>query len=161
MSNFALSFETYILLMQKIFSSLMAICFFVCFSTKTMAQTSQQSDNASKTEAVYMFGISQSLKDSLVFISDIHEVKGATLDKQNFLQYRERYTRQFRQYVETSQQRPNQTTAVFFAKSFKTLNKKLAKAIKRFDGQKVGAIKQKVIVISKDQFIFQREPGMP
>lgn len=148
--------------MQKIFSSLMAICLFVCFSTKTMAQnTSQQGDNTSRKEVVYLFGVSQSLKDSLVYISDINEIKDATLDKQNILQHRERYAQQFRQHVEVSQQRPNQTTAVFFSKSFKTLNKKLAKAIKRFDGQKLGGMKQKVIIVSKDQFVFQRATGTP
>ena len=148
--------------MQKIFSSLMAICLFVCFSAKSMAQNnSQQGDKASKTEAVYMFGVSQSLKDSLVYISDIHEIQGITLDKQKFLQHREQYTQQFRQYVEVSQGRPNQTTAVFFDKNFKTLNKKLGKAIKRFEGQKLGGMKQKVVIISKDQFGFQRLVNTP
>lgn len=134
----------------------MAICLFVCFSAKTAANLpASPSEPTAPLGGVYLFGVSQSLKDSLVFISDIHEVAGAMLDKQNFLQHHEGYTQQFHHFIESSQQRPNQTTAVFYAKDFNSLNKKLAKIIKRLDGQKVGAMRQKIQIVSKDQFVFK------
>lgn len=78
-----------------------------------------------KREDVYLFSIATSFNDSLVYITDIQEVKQAYLsdDRNKFLTGRNNYSYQLRDYL-AAKGHANRTVATFWATSRKDIEKK-------------------------------------
>ena len=73
-------------------------------------------------QKMYMFGLSASFKDSVVYITDIQEVKDVWYDtKTKFLLGRENYSSQLSQYLTEQKGQKNRTSIVMFS-----LDKKLS-----------------------------------
>ncbi len=82
---------------------------------------------------VYLFGVSQQLTDSVVYITIINEVDSFDLAKRTkFLPFRSEFSLQLREYMEGTLKKDHQTTCVFFSKSRKKLSKKYYKIKKRY-----------------------------
>lgn len=86
-----------------------------------------------KDTKVYLFGVSQQLTDSVVYITGIDEVEGLQLDrKTKMLPYRAVFSLQMKEYVEGTLKQNHQTACVFFSKNRKKLSRKYYKIKKRF-----------------------------
>lgn len=85
------------------------------------------------TGKVYLFGVSQLLTDSVVYITFINEVDSLDLAKKTkFLPFRSEFSLQLREYMEGTLKKDHQTTTVFFSTNRKKLSKKYYKIKKRF-----------------------------
>lgn len=91
----------------------------------------------SKTQEVYMFGIAASFGDSIVYFTDIQIISGnEVLSKNGFLEARNQYAYQLKNYVENSENLPNRTCAIFFDKKKSKLEKKYIKLKNQYSKDK-------------------------
>ncbi len=82
---------------------------------------------------VYMFGFAGSFKDSVVYITEIEDVKGAWIDsKSKFLLNRSDYSYQLKMHMTDQYQQPERVCVVFYATSKKKIEKKLKKLRKKY-----------------------------
>ncbi len=85
------------------------------------------------TGKVYLFGVSQELTDSVIYITIINEVDSFDLAKKTkFLPFRSEFSLQLKEYMEGTLKKDHQTTCVFFSKSRKKISKKYYKIKKRY-----------------------------
>lgn len=119
---------------------------FLGFIAMLMAIAMQAKDDG----RIYVFGVSTSFKDSIVYISAVQDLQGASLQKKTgFLEYRSTYAAEFQQYLEAKHQ-SNQTCAIFFATDRNKLEKKYLKLRRRMNKEKPGTLKE----ISSTDFQF-------
>ena len=86
---------------------------------------------------VYMFGFAASFQDSVVYITDIQDVKGAWLDsKTKFLEGRDNYSYQLKEYFADSLQMPQRICMTFFATNKKKAERKKEKLLKKYVDKK-------------------------
>ena len=86
-----------------------------------------------KTDRVYMFGFSASFKDSVIYVTDIQNVKGAWIEtKNNFLLSRDDYSQQLKVYLEETLQQPKRVCMVFFYLDKKKAEKQFLKLMKKY-----------------------------
>ena len=85
------------------------------------------------TGKVYLFGVSQELTDSVVYVTFINEVDSFDLAKKTkFLPFRSEFSLQLKEYMEGTLKKDHQTTVVFYSNSRKKLSKKYYKIKKRY-----------------------------
>jgi hypothetical protein len=76
---------------------------------------------------LYVFGFAASFNDTIVHFTDIQELDSAWVDtKTNFLELRDQYSYQLRNYL-LQQQLPNRTCVVFYDADRKKLEKRYQK----------------------------------
>ena len=81
---------------------------------------------------VYLFGVSQELTDSVVYVTFINEVDSFDLAKKTkFLPFRSEFSLQLKEYMEGTLKKDHQTTVVFYSNSRKKLSKKYYKIEKK------------------------------
>lgn len=101
------------------FISIIALLF-VCIASV------QAKDKSDKT--IYAFAYGTCFNDSVVYVSAISELPEAVINsKTKFLENRQIYSNQFKQYLDALNQGHAHTCAVFFDKKKDTLMKTLAK----------------------------------
>ena len=82
---------------------------------------------------VYLFGVSQQLTDSVVYLTFVNEVDSFDLAKKTkFLPFRSEFSLQLKEYMEGTLHKDHQTTVVFYSASRKKLSKKYYKIKKRY-----------------------------
>ena len=116
------------------------------------AQKARQDFLTYKTPGtVYVFGVSQTLGESQVCITDISQIDSLALQKKtNFLPFRTSFSLQLQQYTEGTLGHTNQTCSVLFSTNRKKLQKQLDK-LKRRTLSKEGST---LTFITTDQFRF-------
>ena len=111
---------------MKIFKLFTLALVLTAFAVKVQAKLIQPAH-------VYMFGFSASFKDSVVYITEIEDVKGAWIDsKSKFLLNRDSYSYQLKQHMTDQYQEPERVCVVFYATSKKEIEKKLKKLRKKY-----------------------------
>ena len=104
------------------------------------------------TGTVYLFGVSQMLTDSTVYITSINQIDSIDLDKKTkILPNRSEFSLQLKEYLEGQVGLHKQTACVFFAVSRKKLNKQYYKVKKRYLDDK----DKKIIVVDERYFTFR------
>lgn len=104
------------------------------------------------TGTVYLFGVSQQLTDSVIYITTIQSVDSVDLTKKGkLLPFRSEYSLQLKEYMEGQLQLKNQTTCVFFSDKHKRLSKKLYKIKKRYLDDK----ETKIVMVDERYFRFK------
>ena len=108
-----------------------------------------------KQKDLYMIGVAFSMRDSAVFITDMHLVKGLTVEKKNkFLMDRQLYSLQLRRYLEESNKGSGPyVPAVFFSKSRKKMERKYLSLHKRYSQGK----EFRIVLVDQSQFRFHPE----
>ena len=92
---------------------------------------SMSAKRVSKT--VYMFGFSASFKDSVVFFTEVQPVDSAWIEtKSQFLQGREQYSYQLRNYLADSHQMPGRVCVVIFSTKKAAVEKQYAKMRRKY-----------------------------
>ena len=117
-----------------------------------MAFTAKSQEMAKGTGKVYLFGVSQQLTDSVIYITSIHEVDSIDLDKKtSFLPYRTAFSYQLESFLEDKLYLPNQTSCVFYSEKRKKLSKELYK-VKKFY---LDNPEKKVVILNEADFKFR------
>ena len=82
---------------------------------------------------VYLFGVSQMLTDSIVYITSINQIDSIDLNKKTHaLHNRSEFSLQLKEYLEGQVKLHKQTACVFFNVKRKKLNKQYYKIKKRY-----------------------------
>lgn len=102
-----------------------------------------------KTE-VYLFGVATSFNDTLVHFTDIQPIEGATINKRGFLEARNQYAYQLKNYLENAMNLPERTCAIFFHTNKSKLEKDYSKLRKKYLGEK--SVKYETLPTSVFQF---------
>ena len=111
---------------MKIFKLFTLALVLTAFAVKVQAKPIQPAH-------VYMFGFAGSFKDSVVYITEIEDVKGAWIDsKSKFLLNRSDYSYQLKMHMTDQYQQPERVCVVFYATSKKKIEKKLKKLRKKY-----------------------------
>lgn len=106
-------------------------------------------------KTIYLFGISQNLTDTIVYVSEVCEVPNAQLSKNGFLARRKEYSEQFRAHLEKTLGTTQQTPAVIFTTERAKTEKALVKAFKKLNEQKVAGRKLIVRMVPRSEFQFR------
>ena len=105
---------------------------------------------------IYMFGMAASFTDTIVHFTNIQEVDSAWIDtKNNFLQDREAYSYQLRDYLSTQQALPQRTCMVFYSLKREKLLKKYQKMQRLYTKSKDGLKHFDVRQLDDQQFRFK------
>ena len=103
---------------------------------------------------VYMIGVSFSLVDSMVFITDMQLVDSITIEKKTkFLVDRQLYSFQFQRYLEGAYKGGPYVPSVFFSPSRKKMERKYLSLHKRY----VQSKDMRMILVDISQFRFKSE----
>ena len=74
---------------------------------------------------MYMFGMAASFNDTIVYFTNVQEIDSAWIEKKNkFLQARQLYSLQLRDYLASAKQMPHRTCIVYAHKNRKKVEKK-------------------------------------
>jgi hypothetical protein len=103
-------------------------------------------------EEVYIWGISASFTDTIVYYTDIQLVDSIKLDKHGFLTKREVYSYQLKNYLENEKNIPNRVCMIYFSKRKKGLEKEAAKLLNKYEKNKNVALQR--IEISEFRFTY-------
>ena len=106
------------------------------------------------TEHMYIFGFSASFNDSILYITDIQDVQGASYEtKSDFLVGREYYSTQLKEFLAEKMGQPNRVCLVLFATTKKKAEKKYQKLKKKYTGK--DGIAHGLQYLSSDDFKFE------
>lgn len=137
--------------MKKIFKVLLLIMIGAAIVMPSEAKKKKSEKEEILT--VYVFGVSQNLGDSTVYLSAITPVAGAKLLSHNVLENRIYYTEQFKKYIEETFNLTHQTAAVIYNKDRKKVEKKYAKTQAKINKHTFGKVTFKNV--SQENFHFK------
>lgn len=87
----------------------------------------RKKESSPEVLTLYVFGVSQNLTDSVVYITDITTVAGATLLPHEQLENQLYYSEQLKKHIESNYGVGHQTAAVFYARDPKKAQKLLTR----------------------------------
>lgn len=121
------------------------------FASYAVAQESVDYYFKKGSGKVYVFGVSQMLTDSIVYISPIQEIAGIDLQKKTkFLPYRSEFSMQMKQYLEGELHLQKQTACTFYAST----RKKASKIYYRIKKRYLDNPKTKIFMVDGSKFAF-------
>lgn len=104
---------------------------------------------------MYMFGLAASFTDTIVHFTAIQELDSVWIESKNdFLQERDSYSSQLREYLNQKQQMPHRTCIVFYSQKRAKLEKKFQKIMRLYTQSKDGLQHFDVRHIDPQQFHF-------
>ena len=114
-------------------------------------------DKGNNTERVYMFGFAASFNDTIVHFTEIHPVDSVVLNKKTkFLEGREGYSSQLRNYMAQQMQMPHRTCVVFYDCKLGRLQKTFLKMKRLYTPEKKNKSSHNdVRTIGTDEFRFK------
>lgn len=105
---------------------------------------------------MYMFGFAASFNDTIVYFTDIQTVDSAWIEKKSgFLQSRNVYTSELRDYMARRLSMPHRTCVVFYGKKRSKVEKQYLKMMHKYGKQKDGSTPFDIRYITQDQFRFK------
>lgn len=124
----------------------------------TLATTIEAKTNKVRKKDLYMIGVAVSHIDSVVFITDLHQVKGLTVEKKRgFLMDRQLYSSQLRKYLEKDYKGGPYVSAVYFSSSLKKMERRYLSLHKHYS--KGGELR--IILVDQGRFRFKAEEYIP
>ena len=115
--------------MKKIISIFFILC--LVLPSVVFAKDDEKKEAEKKVEKdVYVWGVSISFSDSIVYFTEIQHVEGAVLENK-FLPNRHMYSYELKDYMSFEEGRPGRTSFIFFSEKRSKLEKKEQKVKKR------------------------------
>ncbi len=109
-----------------------------------------------KAKHMYMFGFAASFKDSVVYMTEIQDVKDAMYDtKSKFLLGRDSYSDQLKTYFREKMQLSDRVCVVMFSTSKKKAEKKYLKLRKKYLSNKKHTSTYEVRYVTTQDFEFE------
>lgn len=105
-----------------------------------------------KNKSVYMFGISASFTDTIVYYTDVQLLDSVHLDKKGFLPYREHYSYQLKNYLEYEKGEKNRTCMIYFSNNESKLHAERKKLLSRYNKDKTVEMKE----VKQNEFLFKK-----
>ena len=125
--------------------------FFAVCSMMLCAQEEAAGGGLKGKGKVYMFGVSQQLTDTVIYVTSISEVDSIDLEKKtSFLPFRTYFSSQLEDYVSANLSKKKQTAAVFYSTKRSKLAKKLYKVKKYY----LDNANNRLVVIDDSKFKF-------
>ncbi|MCM1107658.1 MAG: hypothetical protein NC388_01250 [Clostridium sp.] len=113
-----------------------------------------RADQKAKPGKAYMFGVSMSFTDSIVYITDLQELDTVYFQpKTGYIAERTLYSAQLQLYLEEQCGQTNQTSTVFYNRSRKKLEKTFLSVKKKYAKNKEVVVQP----VGTDKFRFQTE----
>lgn len=107
------------------------------FAVMALGMSTQISAKRVQEPKMYIFGFSGSFNDTIVYFTNIQEIDSAWIDTKNkFLQTRQMYSYQMRDYLADKMQMPRRTCIVVANKNRKKVEKKYLKFKKLYTQSK-------------------------
>ena len=121
--------------MKKIFSILVVLCLVV--PSLSFAKDGKEEVKKKVKTEVYMFGVSLSFTDSVVYFTEIQHMEGAIIEN-NMLPNRHLYAYELKDYMSYEEDKPGRTSFIYFSDKRSKLEKKEFKIRKRllYNGEK-------------------------
>ena len=121
--------------MKKIFSILVVLCLVV--PSLSFAKDGKEEVKKKVKTEVYMFGVSLSFTDSVVYFTEIQHIEGAIIEN-NMLPNRHLYAYELKDYMSYEEDKPGRTSFIYFSDKRSKLEKKELKIRKRllYNGEK-------------------------
>lgn len=110
-------------------------------------------DKTDEPKRVYMYGVSVSFNDSVVYMTDVQHLDSIVINKDGSIQNYANYSIQLKVYLEGMLGESNQTCAVIYSDDKKKLEKRFVKMRKRYQTNKSKLLKQ----VGTDAFRFHKE----
>lgn len=117
------------------------------------SQAKKKQEKEPEILTIYVFGMSQNMADSTVYVTDIAAVNGATMLPHNELKNFMYYSEQLQKYVEDTYNQSHMTTAFFYARDRKTIEKKYAKTEQKI--MKAPYRKPRIVRVANQDFHFR------
>ena len=109
-----------------------------------------------KARHMYVFGFAASFKDSVVYMTEIQDVKDAMYDtKSKFLLGRDSYSDQLKTYFRETMQMPNRVCMVMFSTSKKKAEKQYLKLRSKYLSDKKHTSSYEVRYVTMQDFKFE------
>ena len=104
---------------------------------------------------MYMFGMAAAFTDTIVHFTSVQQLDSVWIDsKSKFLQNRDVYSSQLRDYLSSKKQMPHRTCIVVYAKKEKKIQKKYEKMKRLYSQPKKGGRPYDVRFITDTDFHF-------
>ena len=105
---------------------------------------------------MYMFGMAASFNDTIVYFTNVQEIDSAWIEKKNkFLQARQLYSLQLRDYLASAKQMPHRTCIVYAHKNRKKVEKKYLKTRKLYMPSKKQRQGNDIRLLGNEDFQFK------
>jgi hypothetical protein len=105
---------------------------------------------------MYMFGMAAAFTDTIVYFTPIQQVDSAWIDsKSKFLQSRDNYSYQLRDYLANQLQMPHRTCVLIYEQDRRKLEKKYLKMKQLYTNPKPGAQHYDVRYLTDEDFHFR------
>lgn len=95
-------------------------------------------NRTTRTVQIYAYGISQDLSDSVVYVTPVAPINGATMLPHYMLQNRQYYSEQMKNFVETTFGTVHQTVGFVYGEKRKRVEKLFARSMKKYNKPKDG-----------------------
>ena len=115
--------------MKKIFSILFILCLVMPSFSFAKGGKKKESKKKIQTE-VYVWGVSLSFSDSIVYFTEIQRVEGAIIED-NLLPNRHLYAYELKDYMSYEEGKPGRTSFIYFSDKRSKLEKKEQKVKKK------------------------------
>lgn len=117
------------------------------------SEAKKKQKNEPEVLTIYVFGVSQNMADSTIYVTDIAAVRGATLLPHNELQNFTYYSEQLQKYVQDTYKQNYLTTAFFYARDRKKIEKKYAKTEQKI--KKAAIHTPRIVRVAVQDFHFK------
>ncbi len=121
-------------------------CLVLAFSLSVTNLKAEKKDK----KQIYAVAVSVSFQKPTVFYTDIQVLEGGVLNK-GLLKGRERYSYQFKDFLELDKNEPHQTCAIYFSTNKGKLEKRLSSVLRKYKKDKTYT----VIPVSSNEFTFK------
>ncbi len=123
---------------------------FLCLFLGFMFSSATLKAEKKEKNKIYAVGVAISFQSPIVYYTDVQElVNGEFVN--GLLKGRDRYSYQFKGFLETQKEAPNQTCAIYFAKDKGKLEKKLSSLLRRYKKESTYTL----IPVSVNEFEFE------
>ena len=151
MIDYYCSFQHDTIMTKHIFRHTLALLLMLPFAALALQAASKSGSN----KQILAFGYSTCLNDSIVYLTPIMEIPGASLDsKTKFLNKRQDYTNQLKTFME-SKYEAHQTSVIVFSTSRKKLEDKYIKMRRSLQKKHL----HKVVELETGSFQFAAIPS--
>jgi len=132
----------------------MKILKYILFSLLlAVAMPTEMQAKRMKAPKMYMFGLSASFQDSIIYMTDVQEVEGVWYDsKTKFLLGRHHYSYQLKDFLANNMQQPNRVCVVMFALTRKEAEKKFIKMRKEYTVKAKGKYDMRYLTTTEFKF---------
>lgn len=110
---------------MKVLRLFLLVIFSATFALQSQAKS--RKEKAPEVLTIYVFGVSQDLSDSIIYMTDILPVAGATMLPHEILDNHQYYSEQLKKYMENTLHLQHQTVTFYYSRKRQNIEKQFVK----------------------------------